>query len=132
MLIEWVKALVPLAVAIVPVIITTVKSARETRATTAKQIEAVSEKLDAHIKADEWNEMKQRRVRILRFADEVSGGKKYSTEMWDDILDDVDEYEKYCDKHPDYHNNKGVMAMEFLKIEYLKMKGAKKDGTADK
>lgn len=131
MLIEWVKALVPIVVALIPVVWAVIKTARETRASTAKQIEAVSEKLDAHVKADEWNEMKQRRVRILRFADEVGSGRKYSSEMWDDILDDIDGYEAYCESHKDYHNNKGVMAMEFIKIEYMKMKGVYKDGTAN-
>lgn len=124
MLIEWVKALVPVAVAVIPVIITTIASARGTRKDTASRIEAVETKLDKHIQADEWAEMKQRRVRILRFADEVSNGKTYSSDYWSDVLDDIDEYEKYCDSHKDYHNNKGQCAMEYIKCEYKKLKGA--------
>lgn len=81
-------------------------------------IAEVKKELDAHVAADEWAEMKQRRVRILRFADDVRDGKAFSEEYWDDIVEDIDHYEEYCSTHPGYHNNKGQMAMRYIKDRY--------------
>lgn len=140
MLLEWVKALVPVAVAVIPVIAAVIKSARATRAANAAAIKAVAEDVGAvkqnlsdHIVSDELAQMKQRRVRILRFADDVSRGRKFSDEYWTDIFEDIDEYEAYVESHKDYKNNKGKLAMEFLRLEFLKRKGVYKDGeTIDK
>lgn len=125
-MLEWVKALSPIIVAMIPVLVAIIKTARKTRQETADKIQAVSTKLDSHIKADEWSEMKQRRVRILRFADDVSRGVRFSKEYWDDIYDDIDDYEKYCKAHEDdYQNNKGTQAMEYIKNKYVEAKELK-------
>lgn len=123
MLLEWAKVLVPLLVAVIPVIVAVVKTARDTRTNMSNELKAVSEKLDSHIEADEVSVQKQRRARILRFADEVSAGKVASEEMWADVMEDIDDYESYCDNHREYHNNKGVLSIEYIKNEYRKMKG---------
>lgn len=58
------------------------------------------------------------RYRILRFDDEVMHGQKHSKEHFDQILDDITDYEKYCANHPDYKNNKAVMSIENIKEKY--------------
>lgn len=58
------------------------------------------------------------RYRILRFADEIGHGAKHSKEHFDQILDDVTIYERYCDDHPEYENNKAVLAIENIKRIY--------------
>lgn len=58
------------------------------------------------------------RYRILRFADEISHGTKHSREHFDQILDDITTYERYCDKHPEYENNKAVLAISNIKRIY--------------
>lgn len=58
------------------------------------------------------------RYRILRFDDEIRHGTKHSKEHFDQIIEDIDEYEEYCDKHPDYKNNKAVLAIENIKRVY--------------
>lgn len=50
------------------------------------------------------------RVRILRFADEIRKGDRHSHEMFDQVLSDIDTYDRYCDCHPDFKNNKTVSA----------------------
>lgn len=50
------------------------------------------------------------RVRILTFADEIRRGVKHSKETFDQVLSDIDTYERYCTEHPDFMNNKTVAA----------------------
>lgn len=45
---------------------------------------------------------------ILAFGDEVRRGVKHSHEHFNQILEDIDGYEKYCDAHPEFENNKTV------------------------
>lgn len=58
------------------------------------------------------------RYRILRFADEIRHGTKHSKEHFDQILEDINEYEIYCGEHKDYKNNKAVLAIENIKRVY--------------
>ena len=57
------------------------------------------------------------RVRILRFGDEVRRGDKHSQESFDQVLSDIDDYERYCHKHKEFKNNKTVATTEkILKV----------------
>lgn len=61
------------------------------------------------------------RYRIIRFNDELLGNNRLHTkEHFDQILEDIDEYEKYCEKDPGYENSKAVMAIEHIKHVYQK------------
>ena len=43
---------------------------------------------------------------------------RHSKEMFDQINEDIDAYRKYCDKHPEYKNNKAVMAIGNIEKVY--------------
>jgi hypothetical protein len=58
------------------------------------------------------------RVRILRFGDEVSRGIKHSEENFEQVLSDIDMYEKYCASHPKFKNNQTVMTTKVIKETY--------------
>lgn len=58
------------------------------------------------------------RVRILRFSDEIRRKIKHSQESFDQVLDDLDVYEKYCVAHPEFKNNKTMSAKERIKAAY--------------
>lgn len=60
------------------------------------------------------------RYRILRFDDEILHNIKHSKEHFDQILLDIDVYEKFCEEHPDFKNNLAVMAIEHIKEIYSK------------
>lgn len=60
------------------------------------------------------------RTHILHFNDELLHDKNHTKEHFDQILDDITSYEKYCDEHPDYKNNKAVCAIENIKRTYEK------------
>lgn len=50
------------------------------------------------------------RVRIVRFSDEIRRNLLHSQESFEQVLSDIDYYEKYCDIHPEFQNNKTVVA----------------------
>lgn len=66
------------------------------------------------------NEATTCRYRILRFNDEVLHGQKHTKEHFDQILDDITRYEQFCEGHPEYENNKAVLAIENIKRVYQK------------
>lgn len=66
------------------------------------------------------------RTHILRFNDELINGVEHTQEYFRQQLQDIDTYEKYCDKHPDFKNTYAVMAIHNIKTTYdrLLAKGA--------
>lgn len=62
----------------------------------------------------------QARKRILRFNDELLRHELHSKEFFDDVLEDVDAYERYCLEHPKYRNSKAVLAISNIRRCYEK------------
>ena len=61
------------------------------------------------------------RYRIIRFNDEIlQKDILHTKEHFDQILDDIDEYEDYCRQDPDYKNSKAVMAINHIRQVYQK------------
>lgn len=77
------------------------------------------DELREHIQKTEEERIDRARSRILRFNDEVMTGRAHSKEHFDEILEDIDKYEDYCFEHPDYENNKAILAIKTIKEEYL-------------
>lgn len=75
----------------------------------------LNEKMDA-------NEAKTARYRILRFDDEIRHKMRHSKEHFDQIIEDVDTYECYCQDHPRFPNGKAVSATDNVKRTYEKCK----------
>lgn len=63
------------------------------------------------------------RTRILRFADELRRGVEHSEEFFNQILDDISDYERYCSEHPEYKNSKAVNAIAKIDKVYQKCMG---------
>lgn len=70
----------------------------------------------------EANEAKTARYRILRFDDEIRHKIRHSKEHFDQIIEDVDTYERYCQDHPRFPNGKAVSATDNVKRTYEKCK----------
>ena len=60
------------------------------------------------------------RGQILRRADYIRTGEKFSKETWDDTIDTIDRYEEYYENHPTLKktNGKANAAIAFLKKKY--------------
>lgn len=57
------------------------------------------------------------RTSILRFQDELYNDIKHSKEYFDQVLDDIETYDKYCDGHPDFKNGRTKAASKYIKEE---------------
>lgn len=60
------------------------------------------------------------RYRLIRFDDELRHHVKHTEEHFDQILDDITIYERYCKEHPNYPNSKAILAIENIKSTYIK------------
>lgn len=60
------------------------------------------------------------RYRILRFADEIRHDTLHTEEHFNQIIDDIDIYEHYCETHPSYPNNKAEVSIRSIKDVYRK------------
>ena len=58
------------------------------------------------------------RRRILGASDEILHGVKHSKEWWEQTLQDIDDYEKYCGTHTGFKNSKAEFAIISLRETY--------------
>jgi hypothetical protein len=82
------------------------------------QVKRLTVEVDILKKEEELERARQARQRILRFNDEILFNKRHSKEHFDEILDDIDTYEDYCEAHEDYENNKAVLAISTIREVY--------------
>lgn len=61
------------------------------------------------------------RTHILRFNDELYNHIDHTKEYFDQTLEDIDTYEKYCVDHPDFKNQRTVFAEDNIKAIYKKL-----------
>lgn len=73
--------------------------------------ESTSDRLNEHIRMDDERNADEHRARILRFNNELIRDIPHTKEEFIDILADIDSYERYCEHHPDYKNNRAVHAI---------------------
>lgn len=63
------------------------------------------------------------RRRILRFADELRMKVEHSEEFFNQTMEDVDDYEKYCESHKDtFKNSKAMDAIDLIREIYHECK----------
>ena len=84
------------------------------------KVDTLSQELADHKEKSEERHATLCRAHILRFGDEVLHGIPHSKEGYDNILLDIDSYEEYCDKHPNYKNNVALATIQNIKRMYLK------------
>lgn len=63
---------------------------------------------------------KAARRRILRCSDEIRKKDRHSEEYFNDVLDDISYYKQYCKDHPEFENEKAVLAIKLVKRTYEK------------
>lgn len=85
-----------------------------------ERFDTLDSKIDAvEAKTDEYYAVSCR-VRILRFEDEMQSDLRHSKDAWDQVMSDVDFYEKYTEpgKHPDFKNGQTAATIEHIKHGY--------------
>lgn len=58
------------------------------------------------------------RVRILKFMDEILEGWQHSKDSYNQVIQDITNYERYCAEHPLFKNHQAVAAIEHIKSDY--------------
>ena len=78
----------------------------------------VIKKLDGHITMDDRRTADGHRTRILHFNNEMLRDINHTKEEFTEVLAEIDAYEKYCREHPEYPNNRAVLAIENIREVY--------------
>lgn len=82
------------------------------------QINALSEKVSNIQTEVNENAAMSSRYRILRFDDEIRHGTLHTKEHYDQIMVDIDIYEAFCKRNPDFRNNLAHKAISNIKRVY--------------
>ena len=90
---------------------------------------SLREQLNTHIIDADKREADGWRASILHFNVELIQHAPHTREDFIEILTDIDAYETYCETHPDYENNRAVLAVSNIKRVYAErlQKGFKED-----
>lgn len=83
-------------------------------------VDDLLKKMDSLEKKIDLNKAEDKRTSILRFNGEIKRGIHHDEEEFNDCLVAIDYYEKYCEDHPKYPNNKAVLAIANVKRTYEK------------
>lgn len=78
----------------------------------------VIKKLDDHITTDDRRAADGNRTRILHFNNELLRDIQHTKEEFVEVLAEIDAYEKYCREHPEYPNNRAILAIENIRDTY--------------
>ena len=81
-------------------------------------IDALRKDLNKMKASEDEREANNARRRILRYNDELKRDVEHSLEYFNDILSDIDYYERYCEAHHDYQNSKATLAIENVRRCY--------------
>lgn len=85
-------------------------------------IDSLSEKVSGLSDRMDKEGADEARRRILKFDDELRRDVGHSEESFNQILDDVNFYSKYCSTHADYKNSKAVVAIDNIQKTYADVK----------
>ena len=75
-------------------------------------------RLDEHINTDDKRDADSHRVKILQFNNELLRSIDHTKEEFIEVLAEIDAYEHFCEDHPDYPNNRAVLAIENIRENY--------------
>ena len=94
----------------------------ETKKELLGKIDSIEEKFDKRMeetdKKSAKREAEECRTNILRFSDDLKNEIYHSEEYFIQILDDIDTYNKYCERDKDFKNGRTVTATKHIKAVY--------------
>lgn len=82
------------------------------------KIDDLERRFDKHESEREKDKTDERRANILRFNREILRNLPHTQEDFIEVLSYIDFYEDYCREHPEYENNRAVLAIENIKRVY--------------
>lgn len=66
----------------------------------------------------EWYNVINSRVRILRFGNEIKQGILHTKDYFDQIMQDIDIYENYCNRNKEFRNSITSITVEIITNNY--------------
>ena len=78
------------------------------------ELERTRIKLDNHIKTDDERAADMHRARILQFNNELIRNIPHTREEFIEILAEIDGYEKFCKRNPNYPNSRATHTLPIL------------------
>lgn len=94
------------------------KPALDKIASVEQQLKKTNEKLDGHMAADELQKAEDARAAALRFNNELLRNIPHTREEFFEVLQKIDVYEDYCNRHKEYENNRAVHAIANINRVY--------------
>lgn len=91
---------------------------RAINADVLNELNTVKQDLADHIRMDGERNADEHRARILRFNNELLRDIPHTKEEFIDVLAEIDFYERYCEDHKDYKNNRAVHAIANISRVY--------------
>lgn len=91
---------------------------RAINADVLNELDTMKKDLADHIRMDGERNADEHRARILRFNNELLRDIPHTKEEFIDVLADIDFYERYCEDHKDYKNNRAVHAIANISRVY--------------
>lgn len=78
------------------------------------RVSSVEKDIKEFREQEDEREAKSHRMRILRFGDEIRHHQLHSAEHYNDVLQDISDYESYCKKHPEFKNQKAKATIKLI------------------
>ena len=106
---------------------------RAVNADVTAELEAIRTKIDKHVTMDDRRTADGHRARVLHFNNELLRDIDHTKEEFIEVLTEIDAYEEYCRDHPEYPNNRAVLAIENIRSNYkerLKLHDFLQEGSA--
>ena len=85
---------------------------------TNEKLAETNAKLDGHMANDELQKAEDARAAALRFNNELLRNIPHTREEFFEVLQKIDIYEDFCDRHKDYENNRAVHAIANINRVY--------------
>lgn len=85
----------------------------------SERLDGIESKLDEHITMNARRTADGHRTRILHFNNELLRDIDHTKEEFTEALLEIDAYEEYCREHPEYPNNRAVLAIKNIREVYM-------------
>ncbi len=83
-----------------------------------QKIDDIEKHFEAHEKSSKKDKADDKRASILHFNRELIRDLPHTMEDFIEVLSYIDFYENYCKEHPEYENNRAVMAIQNIERAY--------------
>lgn len=82
------------------------------------KIDALADKVGKLEAKEDQRDAVNKRVRILRFEDELQREQRHTKDSFDQVMSDITDYNQYCSDHPKFRNDQTAQTVEHIRKVY--------------